>query len=59
MIPLASFLLDFWKRISKVTVQAMDSAATLNTHLLEIFRNHKLIKVFQKKLTKHLEQIMP
>ncbi len=50
MIPLASFFARFLgKRINKVTVQAMDSAATLNTHLMEIFRNHKLIKVFQKE----------
>ncbi len=50
MIPLASFFASFLgKRINKVTVQAMDSAAILNTHLLEIFRNHKLIKVFQKE----------
>ncbi len=50
MIPLASFFARFLgKRINKVTVQAMDSAAILNTLLLEIFRNHKLIKVFQKE----------
>ena len=50
MIPLASFFARFLgKRINKITVQAMDSAATLNTHLMEIFRNHKLIKVFQKE----------
>ena len=50
MIPLASFFARFLgKRINKVTIQAMDSAAILNTLLLEIFRNHKLIKVFQKE----------
>ena len=50
MIPLASFFARYLgKRVSKVTVQAMDMAATLNTHLMEIFRNHKLIKVFQKE----------
>ena len=27
----------------------MDMAAVLNTRLMEIFRNHKLIKVFQKE----------
>ena len=36
-------------RISKVTSQAMDMAGVLNSYLLEIFRNHKLIKVFQKE----------
>ena len=50
MIPLASFFARFLgKRVNKVTVQAMDLAATLNTLLMEIFRNHKLIKVFQKE----------
>ncbi len=50
MIPLASFFARYLgKRVSKVTVQAMDMAAVLNTHLMEIFRNHKLIKVFQKE----------
>ena len=50
MIPLASFFARFLgKRINKVTVQAMDMAGILNTYLMEIFRNHKLIKVFQKE----------
>ena len=50
MIPLASFFARFLgKRVSKVTVQAMDKASVLNSHLLEVFRNHKLIKVFQKE----------
>ena len=50
MIPLASFFARFLgKRVGKVTVQTMDMAAILNSYLLEIFRNHKLIKVFQKE----------
>ena len=50
MIPLASFFARFLgKRVSKVTVQTMDMASVLNSHLLEVFRNHKLIKVFQKE----------
>ena len=50
MIPLASFFARLLgKRVSKVTVQTMDIASVLNTHLLEIFRNHKLIKIFQKE----------
>ena len=54
MIPLASFFARFLgKRISKVTVQAMDLMAVLNTRLMEIFRNHKLIKVFQKNASIH------
>ena len=50
MIPLASFFARFLgNRISKVTTQAMNMAGILNSYLLEIFRNHKLIKVFQKE----------
>ena len=50
MIPFASFFARFLgKRVSKLTVQTMDTAGILNTHLMEIFRNHKLIKVFQKE----------
>ena len=50
MIPLASFFARFLgKRVRKVTVQTMDTASVLNSYLLEIFRNHKLIKVFQKE----------
>tara|TARA_S200000501_G_scaffold198702_1_gene187024 strand:+ start:900 stop:2639 length:1740 start_codon:yes stop_codon:yes gene_type:complete len=50
MIPLASFFARLLgKRISKVTTQAMDMAGILNSYLMEIFRNHKLIKVFQKE----------
>ena len=50
MIPFASFFARFLgKRVSKLTVQAMDTAGILNTRLMEIFRNHKLIKIFQKE----------
>ena len=50
MIPLASFFAShLGKRVKKVTTQTMDKAAILNTYLLEIFKNHKLIKIFQKE----------
>ncbi|MDC3038605.1 ABC transporter ATP-binding protein/permease [Candidatus Pelagibacter sp.] len=50
MIPLASFFANFLgKRITKVTFQAMDKAGIVNTYLIEIFKNHKLIKIFQKE----------
>ena len=50
MIPFASTFARFLgKRITKVTVQAMDRAGFLNSYLMEIFRNHKIIKVFQKE----------
>ncbi len=50
MIPLASFFANLLgKRITKVTTQAMNQAGLVNTYLLEIFKNHKLIKIFQKE----------
>ncbi len=50
MIPLASFFARLLgKRITKVTSQAMERAGEVFTYLIEIFKNHKLIKVFQKE----------
>ena len=50
MIPLASFFANLLgKRITKVTIQAMDKASIVNTYLIELFKNHKLIKIFQKE----------
>ena len=50
MIPLASFFANLLgKRITKVTIQSMDKASIVNTYLLELFKNHKLIKIFQKE----------
>ena len=50
MIPLASFFARLLgKRITKVTSQAMERAGEVFTYLIEIFKNHKLIKIFQKE----------
>ena len=50
MIPLASFAArSLGKRISKVSTEQMEEAGILNTFLIEIFKNHKLIKIFQKE----------
>ena len=50
MIPLASLAAKtLGKRISKVTTEAQVKAGELNKHLMEIFKNHKLIKIFQKE----------
>jgi subfamily B ATP-binding cassette protein MsbA len=50
MIPVASLAAkSLGKRISKVTTQQMDHAGILNTYLIEIFKNHKLTKIFQKE----------
>ena len=50
MIPLASVAAkSLGKRIGKVSTEAMVKAGTLNTYLIEIFKNHKLIKIFQRE----------
>jgi len=50
MIPLASTAArTLGKRIGKVTVDQMHNAGILNTYLIEIFKNHKLMKIFQKE----------
>ena len=50
MIPLASFAAkSLGKRITKVATQQMNRAGILTSYLMEIFKNHKLIKIFQKE----------
>jgi ATP-binding cassette, subfamily B, bacterial MsbA len=50
MIPLASFAAkSLGKRVSKVTTEAQEKSGYLNTYLIEIFKNHKLIKIFQRE----------
>ena len=50
MIPLASFFArNLGKRMEKVTTQLQEKAGDLTTYLFEIFKNHKLIKIFQKE----------
>ncbi len=50
MIPLASFAArSLGKRISKVSFEQMEWAAVLNSYLIDMFKNHKLIKIFQKE----------
>ena len=50
MIPLASKAAkSLGKRIGKVSTEAMVKAGALNTFLIEIFKNHKLIKIFQRE----------
>ena len=50
MIPLASIAArTLGKRIGKVTTQQMSEAGILNSYLIEIFKNHKLTKIFQKE----------
>ncbi len=50
MIPLASIAAKtLGKRISKVATEAQERSGFLNSYLIELFKNHKLIKIFQKE----------
>ena len=50
MIPLASFAArSLGKRIGKVTTEAADITGSFTSYLLEVFKNHKIIKIFQKE----------
>jgi len=50
MIPLASFFArSLGKRMGKVTTELQEKAGDLTTYLFEIFKNHKLIKIFQRE----------
>ena len=51
MIPLASFASrSLGKRITKVSFEQMEWAGVLSSYLIEVFKNHKLIKIFQKEI---------
>jgi subfamily B ATP-binding cassette protein MsbA len=50
MIPLASFAArSLGKRITKVSFEQMERAGVLSSYLIDMFKNHKLIKIFQKE----------
>ena len=50
MIPIASIVSKgLSKRIKKVTIEAQEKSGFLTTYLVELFKNHKLIKIFQKE----------
>ena len=50
MIPLASFAAkNLGKRMGKISTEAQVEAGHLNTRLIEIFKNHKIIKIFQQE----------
>ncbi len=50
MIPLASFAArTLGKRIGKVSTEAQIKSGELSTYLVELFKNHKLIKIFQNE----------
>ena len=50
MIPLASYAAkSLGKRVGKVATEQMLKAGILNSYLIELFKNHKLIKIFQQE----------
>jgi len=50
MIPLATLAArTLGKRVGKVATEQMLKAGILNTYLIELFKNHKLIKIFQRE----------
>ena len=65
MIPLASIASkSLGKRMHKVATEAQEKSGFLTTYLVELFKNHKITKIFQKEKfeTKradgHLDQLM-
>jgi subfamily B ATP-binding cassette protein MsbA len=64
MIPIAAIASrTLGKRIGKVVTEAQEKSGFLNTHLIELFKNHKLVKIFQRenyeseRTDKHLNQL--
>ena len=50
MIPLATTAArSLGKRIGKITQEQMEAAGYLFSYLMEVFKNHKLMKIFQKE----------
>ena len=64
MIPLASVSAKtLGKRMGKIATEAQEKSGFLTTYLVELFKNHKLIKIFQKenyensRADKYLDQL--
>ena len=50
MIPLASVAArSLGKRMGKITTEAQVESGNLSAYILEVFKNHKIIKIFQKE----------
>ena len=50
MIPLASLTAKILgKRMNKVSTQAQEKSGDLNRYLIDLFKNHKIIKIFQRE----------
>ena len=50
MIPLATITAKILgKRMGKVTTEAQEKSGDLNRYLIDLFKNHKIIKIFQRE----------
>ena len=50
MIPLASITAKvLGKRMNKISTQAQEKSGELNGYLIDLFKNHKIIKIFQRE----------
>ena len=50
MIPIATFTAKkLGKRIKKVATEAQEKSGDLNKYLVDLFKNHKIIKIFQRE----------
>ncbi len=50
MIPIASITAKkLGKRMGKVTTEAQERSGDLNKYLIDLFKNHKIIKIFQRE----------
>ena len=50
MIPLASVTAKILgKRMGKISTQAQEKSGDLNRYLIDLFKNHKIIKIFQRE----------
>ena len=65
MIPIASVAArTLGKRMGKVATEAQEKSGFLTTYLVELFKNHKITKIFQKenyetkRADSHLDQLM-
>ena len=64
MIPVAGIASKtLGKRMGKVVTEAQEKSGFLNTHLIALFKNHKLVKIFHredyesKRTDQHLDQL--
>ena len=50
MIPLASIIAKvLGKRMSKISTEAQEKSGDLNRYIIDLFKNHKIIKIFQRE----------